>query len=55
MPSSATWMDLDISILSEGSQKDKQHIAYTWNIDNDTHDIHVYKTEIYSHRKQIIG
>ena len=34
MSFAATWMDLEIVILSEGSQteKDKYHIAYKWNL-----------------------
>ena len=34
MPSIATWMNLEIVILSEVSQiqKDKYHINYMWNL-----------------------
>ena len=34
MPFTATWMDLEIIILSEVSQteKDKYHITYMWNL-----------------------
>ena len=34
MSFAATWMDLEIIILSELSQteKDKYHIAYMWNL-----------------------
>ena len=34
MPSIATWMNLEIVILSEVSQiqKDKYHISYMWNL-----------------------
>ena len=34
MPSTATWMDLEIMILSEVSQgeKDKYYITYMWNL-----------------------
>ena len=34
MPFAATWMDLEIIILSEVSQteKDKYHITYMWNL-----------------------
>ena len=34
MSFAATWMDLEIIILSEVSQteKDKYHIAYMWNL-----------------------
>ena len=44
MPFSATWMDLEISILSEVSQT-KTNIydfAYIWNLKYDQ----IYKTEI---------
>ena len=46
MPSAETWMDLEIVILSEVSQteKEKYGIPYTWNLKrNDTHEL-VYKT-----------
>ena len=41
-----TWMDLEIIILSEVSQteKDKYHITYTWNLKNNTNES-IYKTE----------
>ena len=49
MPFAATWMDLDIIILSEVSQteKDKYHmISHTWNLkENDTNEP-IYKIEI---------
>ena len=34
MPFAATWMDLEIVILSEVSQtkKDEYHITYIWNL-----------------------
>ena len=34
MPFAATWMDLEIIILSKVSQteKDKYHITYMWNL-----------------------
>ena len=34
MPFAATWMDLEITILSEVSwtKKDKYHITYMWNL-----------------------
>ena len=34
MPSAATWVDLEIFILTEASQteKDKYHITYMWNL-----------------------
>ena len=48
-PFAATWMDLEIIILSEVSQteKDKYHIAYMWNLKkkNITSEL-IYKTEV---------
>ena len=46
MPFAATWMQLEIIILSEGSQKqkDKYHITYTWNLKYDTKEP-IYETE----------
>ena len=48
MPFAATWMDLEIIILSEISQteKDKYMIAHIWNLilKNDTNEF-IYKTE----------
>ena len=42
MPLAATWMDLEIIILSEGSQKekdkDKYFITYRWNLEHDTNE-----------------
>ena len=38
----ATWIDLEIIILSEGSQKekdkDKYFITYRWNLEHDTNE-----------------
>ena len=48
MPFAATWMDLEIIILSEVSQKekDKYHMACMWNFfKNDANEL-IYKTEI---------
>ena len=48
LPFAATWMDLEIIILSEVSQteEDKYHdIAYMWNLKNGTNEL-IYKTEI---------
>ena len=53
MPSAATWMDLEIIILSETRQKekDKSHMmSITWSL-NDTNEL-IYKTEADSRRKQ---
>ena len=46
MPFAATWMDLEIIILSEVSQtEDKYHmISYMWNLGNDTNEL-IHKTE----------
>ena len=48
MPFAATWMDLDITILSEVSQTERQisyDITYMWNlIKNDINEL-FYKTE----------
>ena len=46
MPLAATWMDLEIIILSEVSQKekDKYHITYMWNLKYDTNE-HIYETD----------
>ena len=54
MPFVATWMSLEIVILSEVSQteKVKYHITYMWDLKNDTNKL-IYKTETDSRRKQI--
>ena len=40
-----TWMDLEITKLSEVSQtKNKYHITYMWNLKNYTNKL-IYKTE----------
>ena len=47
MPFAATWMDLEIIILSEVSQKQRQiphDITYMWNLKYDTNE-HIYKTK----------
>ena len=46
MPFAATWMDLEIFVLSEVSQKekDKYDIAYMRNLKKITNDL-IYKTE----------
>ena len=46
MPFAATWMDLEIIILSEVSQRERQisyDISYMWNLKNDTAEL-IYKT-----------
>ena len=47
MPFAATWMDLEIIILSEVSQKERQipyDIAHMWNLKSDTNEL-LYETE----------
>ena len=45
MPSAATWMDLEIIILSEVSQKEIPYdITYMWNLKYDTNEF-IYETE----------
>ena len=47
MPSAATWMDLEIIILSKVSQKEEDipyHTTYMWNLKYDTNEF-IYKTE----------
>ena len=46
MPFATTWMDLEIIILSEVSQTEKdKHITHTWNlIKNDINEL-IHKTE----------
>jgi len=45
MPFAATWMDLEVIILNEVSQKerDKYHITYMWNLKYDTNEL-IYET-----------
>ena len=59
MPFAATWMVLEITILSEVSQTEKKQvsydIAYMWNVKYNTNEL-IYKTEIdHGHRKQTYG
>ena len=47
MPSAATWMDPEIIILSEVSEKERQipyDITYLWNLKYDTNEL-IYKIE----------
>ena len=46
MQFAATWIDLEITILSEINQKERQIlcITYMWNLKYDTNEF-VYKTE----------
>ena len=46
MPFAATWVQLEIIMLSEVDQKERQMpyiITYTWNLKYDTNDL-IYKT-----------
>ena len=46
MPFAATWMDLEIIILSEVSKQERQmpYITYIWNLKYDI-DQHSYETK----------
>ena len=47
MPFAATWMDLEMTMLSEVSQTEKQipyDMSYIWNLKYDTNEF-IYKTE----------
>ena len=45
MPFAATWMDVEIIILNEVSQRHIPYdITYMWNLKNDTNEL-IYKTE----------
>ena len=44
MPFAATWMDLEIIILGEVSQR-KTNIIYMWNLKSNTNEF-IYKAEI---------
>ena len=51
MTFAATWMDLEIIILNEVSQKERQipyDITYMWNLKYDTNEL-IYETETDSH------
>ena len=55
MSFAATWMNYEIIILSEVSQKKKDKygvISYMFNLKSVTNKF-IYKTKAYSHRKQI--
>ena len=44
-PFAATWMDLEIIILSEVSQRQISYdVTYMWNLKYDTNEL-IYKTE----------
>ena len=46
MPLATTWIDLEIIMLSEVSQKERQikYITYMWNLKYDANEL-FYKTE----------
>ena len=46
MPFAATWMDLEITILSEVSQTGKYRIVYTWTLKKKDTNESIYKTEV---------
>ena len=54
MPFAATWMDLEIIILSEVRERQiiLYDIRYMWNLKYDTNEL-IYKTEIESQTKKI--
>ena len=46
IPFASIWMDLEIIILSEVRQKDRNGITYMWNLKQDTYDlIYTIKTD----------
>ena len=52
MPLAAPWMDLEIIILGEGSQTERQisyDIAYMWNL------TYLQNKQTHRHRKQTYG
>ena len=44
IPFAATWMDLEIIILSEVRERQIYAITYVWNLKKDTNEL-IYKTE----------
>ena len=49
IPSAVTWMDTDIAILSEVSQRQISYdIAYMWKLKKNGTNERIYKTEIES-------
>ena len=46
MPLATTWIDLEIIMLSEVSQRERQiqYITYMWNLKYDANEL-IYKTE----------
>ena len=52
MPFSGTWIDMEIIILTEVSQKETYDITYMQNLKYDTNEP-IYKTETDSQTKKI--
>ena len=55
MPFAATWMDLEMIILSEASQKENDiayYITYMWNLKYDTNEP-IYETETESQTERV--
>ena len=52
MPFAATWMDLEMIILSEVSQKEKDKYHMMWNLQLDTNEL-IYKTETDSQKTNL--
>ena len=51
----ATWMDLEIIILSEVRERERFDITYVWILKSDTGEL-IYKQKyIHRHRKQTYG
>ena len=60
MPFVATWMDLEIIILSEGSQTEKKQIlydiTYMWNLKKMIQmNLFTKQKQTHRHRKQMYG
>jgi len=58
MPFAATRMDLELIILSEGSQREKRqipyHITYTWNLEYDVSE-NMKQKQAHKYREQTHG
>ena len=55
MPFAATWMDPEMIILSEVSQRQISYdITSKWNLEYDTNEL-MYETETDRHREQTCG